>query len=178
MRFPFGYYQATQALSERGWKAWTTNEWIFQSYLGEDVCKPSPKTLQELLDGHAEGFRALVVDVHPLMWELAEEIGIKHEEDLARLSVLKAVQEKAEPIAVFPNPGTATTDLTFEVLFHYDDAFKVGERIRKAGADTIRIYDLKPFYDGVETGSEGDRSTSPSYGRTSRKGSYPSREGQ
>jgi hypothetical protein len=142
MRFSFGYREATRYIEERGWKVFSTNEWVFQSYLSEKVCQPSPEAHEDLTEGRQTGYRHLVVDYHPVVWLLVQEMGVKHEKNSRRLSVVRDVIESAKPVATFSNPGAATPDLTFEVLFHYEDAFAVADRIRSVGGDVIRIYEI------------------------------------
>ena len=141
-RYSFGYPEASDYLEGLNAKVLATSGDIFMSYLGKHKCKAIPTSEQQLSAYREEGYRYLVVDYIPAIWELLREVGLKNEEHSQRLAIVKRITEQSDPIAEFPNPGAATPSLTFEVLFHYRDAFTVAERIRSAGGDTIRIYEL------------------------------------
>jgi len=138
--YPFSYPETAGKILDRSWKILATSPEIFQSYLGTERCRGIPVSEEELSKDLGEGYRYLVVDFLPVIWEMMEGVGIHHEKNASRLALLKKILEDNQPVAVFPNPGVATRDVTLEVLFHYSDAFEVAERIREAGADTIRIY--------------------------------------
>ena len=142
--YPFGYAEAARFLADRPGKVLTSNAAVLQAYLGTERCKASPATEGELTDYVREGYQYLVLDFLPTVWELVEEVGIRHDRDARRLALVREIAERSAPVAVFPNPGAASTDVTFEVLFHYRDAFVVSERIRSTGGDTIRVYRLGP----------------------------------
>jgi len=152
-RYTFGYPEASKYLEGLNAKVLTTSADIFRSYLGRHKCKESPASEQQLSLDREAGYRYLVVDYLPLSWELLEELGLKNEKYAQRLSIVKRITEQSDPIAEFPNSGAATPLLTFEFLFHYQDAFKVAERMRSTGRDTIRIYEI-PDSQGLPEKSE------------------------
>ncbi len=142
-QYPYGYREASDHIIENlPHKVLTSNQQVFRSYLGVKACKASPMTLEQLTADYDDGFRYLAVDMIPVLWEMFQETGLKHDEDFQRLAIVKMLTEHSNPIAEFANPGVATSDITFEVLFHYKDAFMIGERIRSSGGDTIRIYEI------------------------------------
>jgi 4-amino-4-deoxy-L-arabinose transferase-like glycosyltransferase len=157
-RYSFGYPAASEHLKGLNAKVLTTSADIFRSYLGRHNCKESPASEQQLSLDREAGYRYLVVDYIPLAWELLEEIGLKNEKYSQRLSIVKRITEQSDPIAEFPNSGAATPYLTFEFLFHYQDAFKVAERIRSTGGDTIRIYEIP---DSQEEGASSPDAVTP-----------------
>jgi hypothetical protein len=140
--YSFGYPEASDHLKGLNAKVLATSGDIFRSYLGRHKCKDIPTSEQQLSSDREAGYRYLAVDYIPEIWKLLEELGFNNEEHSQRLAIVKRITEQSDPIAEFPNPGAATPYLTFEVLFHYRDAFTVAERIRSAGGDTIRIYEL------------------------------------
>ena len=139
-QFPFGYAEAGRFISEKGWKVLATNERIFQSYLGTNRCRPSPATEDELGRDWKEGYRYLVVDFLPVIWDLLGEMGVEHPKDEQRLTLVERITQGNPPVATFPNSGVATRHNLFEALFNYRDAFTTAQRIREEGADTLRVY--------------------------------------
>ena len=149
-RFPFGYPEASRFIAGKGWKVLCTNDRVFQSYLGSTLCRPIPATQEELAQAWREGYRHLVVDFLPVIWKHMGEIGIQHEQDSLRLAVVNEIAESTHPLATIPNPGSVLRDVTFEVLFHYRDAFTIAEKIREAGGHAIRIYAIPDPESGRE----------------------------
>jgi 4-amino-4-deoxy-L-arabinose transferase-like glycosyltransferase len=141
-RYSFGYPEASHHLKGLNAKVLATSGDIFGSYLGRHNSKDIPTSDQQLSSDLEAGYRYFVVDFIPEIWKLLEELGFNNEEHSQRLAMVKRITEQSDPIAEFPNSWAATPYLTFEVLFHYRDAFTVAERIRSAGGDMIRIYEL------------------------------------
>jgi len=178
--FPFGYPEASRFIADKGWKVLSTNDRVSQSYLGSSLCRPSPASREELVQCWQEGYRHLEVDFLPVIWRLLEEVGIQHERDSQRLAIVKEITGSTDPLATIPNPGSVLRHITFEVLFHYRDAFAVAEKIREAGGDSIRIYaipdPMSPHPDPPQ-GGEGRREGAPRRGEatTSRGRACPAR---
>ncbi|MEW6443499.1 MAG: glycosyltransferase family 39 protein [bacterium] len=141
-RFDFGYPEASRRIAQTGGKVLASNERVFQSYLGSSACRAVPVSREELAGAWQEGYRHLAVDFLPVVWRHLQEIGIQHEDDFRRLDLVGRMTGSNDPAASIPNPGSVSRDTTFEVLFQYRDAFAVAEKVRRVGADSIRIYEI------------------------------------